>query len=70
MTKLSARFQRIAERPTRDELWGTCPFGFTGPKKDHAWLETTLPGDPLRTFGCDCCEARAAEQMPAGGRWS
>lgn len=50
-----------ADRPSRAEIGNTCPLGFHGNAAPHVWIETTEPGDSKRTFGCDTCPARAAE---------
>lgn len=55
--EVNSRLRRL----TRAEVGDTCPEGYQGPKRPHDWLETTLPGDMLRTFGCDTCKARATE---------
>jgi hypothetical protein len=48
-------------RVTRMAHGSSCPLGFTAPKRPHIWIETTLPSDSRRSFGCDCCQARAQE---------
>jgi hypothetical protein len=46
---------------TRHEHGHTCPLGFTGRKRQHIWIETTVHHRSQRRFACDSCTAVATE---------